>query len=208
MKSKLKSIYQFFASLDTVTKTLLWINLIAYIFVVIQYGMDAIWGLNVEQLLTIGGVTGDSPLVSVLISMFLHYSLLHFVINTAILVLLSRTVNANFSPMEYLLVYLLAGIVGNLIAQDFIPKVVSVGASGGIYGLIGLLLISALFKKKFPELNAMFMFIFITAIVFIVGTFFSAISNVTSHIIGLLIGSGSAFLIQNFKLEVYREDAS
>ncbi|NMK79556.1 rhomboid family intramembrane serine protease, partial [Staphylococcus capitis] len=110
MKSKLKSIYQFFASLDTVTKTLLWINLIAYIFVVIQYGMDAIWGLDVEQLLTIGGVTGDSPLVSVLISMFLHYSLLHFVINMAILVLLSRTVSANFSPMEYLLVYLLAGI--------------------------------------------------------------------------------------------------
>ncbi|HII1196028.1 TPA: rhomboid family intramembrane serine protease [Staphylococcus aureus] len=203
-KNKINGVYKYFSSLDTVTKTILVINVIAYLFLVIQYGFDAIFGLNVEQLLEIGGVTGNSPLVTTLFSMFLHYSIFHFLINMVILVLLSRTINDHFSQMTYLIVYSLAGIIGNLVSQDFTPKVVSIGASGGIYGLVGLLLISAIFKKKYPQLNDMFMFIFVTAIIFVIGTFFSEISNVTTHIIGLLIGGGSALLIQNFKLEVYK----
>ncbi|HDF6048345.1 TPA: rhomboid family intramembrane serine protease [Staphylococcus aureus] len=204
-KNKINGVHRYFSSLDTVTKTILVINVIAYLFLVIQYGFDAIFGLNVEQLLEIGGVTGNSPLVTTLFSMFLHYSIFHFLINMVILVLLSRTINDHFSQMTYFIVYLLSGIIGNLVSQDFTPKVVSIGASGGIYGLVGLLLISAIFKKKYPQLNDMFMFIFVTAIIFVVGTFFSEISNVTAHIIGLVIGGGSALLIQNFKLEVYKE---
>ncbi|BBD87515.1 MULTISPECIES: rhomboid family intramembrane serine protease [Staphylococcus] len=207
VNKKNPQIVSYFKTLDTVTKTLLLMNVIAYLFLVFDYGLNAILGLNVEQLLTIGGATGDSPLVNVLLSMFLHYSLVHFLVNMIILLLLSRTINDNFTPMAYLFTYLISGIVGNLISQDYMPNVVSVGASGGIYGLLGLLLVSALFKKKYPNLNSMFMFIFVTAIVFIIGTLFSEIANITAHIIGLLVGCLMATIIQYFKMEVYREES-
>ncbi|PTK44903.1 hypothetical protein BUZ69_12535 [Staphylococcus saprophyticus] len=198
---------KYFTSLDTVTKVIVSLNVIAYLLLVINYKFEAVFGLNVEQLLNVGGVTGDSPLTTVLFSMFAHYSLLHFVINMAVLVLLSRTINANFSQTAYLYVYLLSGIIGNLITREFSPNIVSVGASGGVYGLVGLLLVCALFKRKYPDLNEMFMFIFITAIVFIVGTFFSPMANLTSHIVGFVIGGISGLIIQNFKMEVIRVDS-
>jgi len=205
-EKKQSSFIHFFTSLDSVTKVLVSLNFIAYILIVFNYQLNAIFGLNVEQLLNIGGVTGDSPLNTVLIAMFAHYSLMHFVINMGVLVLLSRTIHANFSPMTYLFVFLLAGIIGNLITRDFNPNIVSVGASGGIYGLVGLLLICSLSKRKYPDLNEMFMFIFITAIVFVVGTFFSPMANLTTHIIGFVIGCVSGIITQIFKLEVIRDD--
>lgn len=206
MNKKEPSFIRFFTSLDTVTKTLLSLNIIAYILIVSNYGLDAIRGLNVEQLLNIGGVSGGSPFITILLSMFLHYSFLHIIVNMGVLVLLSRTINDNFSQMAYLFVFLISGIIGNFIAQDYTPNIVSVGASGGIYGLIGLLLVSALFKKKYPDLYSIFFLIFITAVVFVIGTFFSPMANLTTHIIGIIVGCGSAFLLQNFKMEVIRED--
>lgn len=207
MNNQKKSpIIQYFVSLDTVTKTLLSINVIAYILMLFSYSTDGVFGLNVEQLLTIGGTTGDSPTSNLLISMFLHFSFIHLAVNMIVLVFLSRIISDNFSPMAYLYTYLLSGIVGNIVAKDYIPNVVSVGASGGIYGLIGLLLISALFKKKYPDINEMFLFIFVTAIVFVFGTLFSEMANITAHIVGLLVGCLVATILQFFKLEVYREN--
>ena len=136
-KKKPSAFNKYFTSLDTVTKVIVSLNVIAYLLLVINYKFEAVFGLNVEQLLNVGGVTGDSPLTTVLFSMFAHYSLLHFVINMAVLVLLSRTINANFSQTTYLYVYLLSGIIGNLITREFSPNIVSVGASGGVYGLVG-----------------------------------------------------------------------
>ncbi|OEK58859.1 rhomboid family intramembrane serine protease [Staphylococcus equorum] len=196
----------FFTSLDTVTKVLLSLNVIAYLLLIFNYKFDAIIGLNVEQLLNVGGVTGESPLNTILFSMFAHHSLLHFLINMVVLVLLSRTIHANFSPMTYLSVFLLSGMIGNIITRDFNPNIVSVGASGGIYGLVGLLLICALSKRKYPDLNDMFMFIFITAIIFVVGTFLSPMANLTTHIVGFAVGCISGFIAQIFKLEVIRTD--
>ena len=204
--NKESSFIHFFTSLDTVTKVLLSLNLIAYVLVVIDYGFDAIFGLDVEQLLNIGGVTGESPLITLLFSMFVHYSLMHFLVNMVILILLSRTVQSNFTPMTYLCVYLLSGMIGNLITREFNPNVVSLGASGCIYGLIGLLLICSLSKRKYPYLNDMFMFIFVTAVVFVVSTFFSPMTNQISHIVGLVIGGISGVIALIFKLEVIRTD--
>lgn len=200
------SFIQFFSSLDIVTKTLLTLNTIVYLLLICNYKIDAILGLNVEQLLNIGGVTGSSPLSTILFAMFAHYSLIHFLVNMVILVLLSRTIKANFTPMTYLYVYLLSGVIGNLITRDFNPNVVSIGASGGIFGLVGITLICALSKRKYPDLNEMFMFIFITAIVFVVGTFFSPMANLTTHIVGFVIGCISGVIAIIFKLEVIREE--
>jgi len=205
-EKKHSSFIRFFTSLDSVTKVLVSLNVVAYLLIIFNYQMNAIFGLNVEQLLNIGGVTGDSPLITVLLAMFAHYSLIHFVINMAVLILLSRTIHANFSPMTYLIVFLLSGIIGNVITRDFNPNIVSVGASGGVYGLVGLLLICALSKRKYPDLHEMFMFIFITAIVFVIGTFFSPMANLTTHIVGFIIGCASGLIIQIFKLEVIRDD--
>lgn len=206
MKNKLSnSRGSFFTSLDGVTKTLLSINVLAYILTIIEYPASIFKGLNIEQLLNIGAVTESSALTTIFISLFLHYNLMHFIINMAVLALLSHTVSDNFSPMSYLSVYLLSGVAGNIITILFAPNVVAVGASGCIFGLVGMLLICSLQKNKFPKLNDLFMWIFITALVFFIATFFSNMTNGISHITGMVTGGIIGYAISIFKIEVFRE---
>ncbi|MCO4327905.1 rhomboid family intramembrane serine protease [Staphylococcus agnetis] len=204
-KQQSSSFIRFFTTLDAVTKVLLVINVIAYLLILIEFKKEAIFGLDIEHIIQVGGVSGESNWTTILISMFIHYNLMHVMVNMAILVMLSRMITHYFSPMTYLGVYLFSGIIGNIITKDFAPNIVSLGASGGIYGLIGLLLLSALIKKKYPDLNDMFLIILVMAITFVVLSFLSPISNNISHIAGMSVGVVLGLFIQIFKCEVIRE---
>lgn len=188
IKKGLKEIGDFFISLDAVTKTLVLINTLMYIFNLLENKMNAITGLTIEQILNTGGMSGDTPLPMLVTSMFAHYSLSHFLMNMLILMLLSHTIASTYSPMTYITIYLLSGLVGNLVGYTLEPDVVALGASGCIYGMIGLLLVSSLQIKTYPNLNNLFWLIFATSIVFILFTFMSDISNNISHIVGFIFG--------------------
>lgn len=73
-------------------------------------------------------------------SLFLHSGFLHLGFNMLALFLLGSSLEEKLKPGKYLLVYLLSGILGNLIMfiPFYPPETVGVGASGAISGLVGV----------------------------------------------------------------------
>jgi rhomboid protease GluP len=85
-------------------------------------------------------------------ALFLHNGLNHLLNNMFLLVFLGAMIEKEVGHVVYPVVYLASGIGGNVLSlfvkgltQDPPP---SVGASGAIYGLIGLLLALLLFSKR------------------------------------------------------------
>jgi rhomboid protease GluP len=70
-------------------------------------------------------------------SMFVHVSIMHILGNMFFLLIFGLRAEEIFSTPEYLLIYFLSGLAGNLLTLLFGPNMISAGASGAIFGLFG-----------------------------------------------------------------------
>ena len=70
-------------------------------------------------------------------SMFIHATIVHLVGNMLFLLIFGLRGEEMFSLPEFLGIYLIGGLVGNLLSLSFGPIFVSVGASGAIFSLFG-----------------------------------------------------------------------
>jgi rhomboid protease GluP len=71
-------------------------------------------------------------------SLFVHVTLVHLAGNMLFLLIFGLRAEEMFSLPEYLIVYLLGGLAGNLLTLAFMaPNVPSAGASGAIFALFG-----------------------------------------------------------------------
>jgi len=72
---------------------------------------------------------------------FLHGGILHFGFNSYVLLQLGPLVESEYGRERFWVVYLACGIAGNVLATVFGPQTLVVGASGAIFGLVGLLIV-------------------------------------------------------------------
>ncbi|MBU6121118.1 rhomboid family intramembrane serine protease [Hymenobacter siberiensis] len=79
--------------------------------------------------------------------MFVHAGLSHLLLNILSLWLLGLLIEDRVGPLRLLLVYLACGVGGGLASLWWNASINSVGASGAIFGLYGLLLALLLGKK-------------------------------------------------------------
>ena len=71
-------------------------------------------------------------------SMFVHASLMHLAGNMLFLLIFGLRSEEMFSLPEYLSIYILGGLIGNLLSLVFLPvNVPSAGASGAIFAMFG-----------------------------------------------------------------------
>ncbi len=108
-------------------------------------------GFNSELIVRFGsGLSREVPLPSgqvvggewwrLITPIFLHGGMIPFLFNSYLLIQLGPVVEEIFGTTRYWVVYLCCGIVGSMTSQ--LPRFVNtVGASGAIMGLIGLLLV-------------------------------------------------------------------
>lgn len=82
-------------------------------------------------------------------SMFLHAGILHLAFNGWALWTLGRLTERLLGALPFALVYLLSGIAGDLASLLVHPMLVSVGASGAIFGAAGAL-VSLQYLRKLP----------------------------------------------------------
>ena len=131
--------------------------LLTYVFIVIQL-VVFLW-MEIH-----GGSTNTSTLIKygakvnaliyqgewwrLITPIFLHSGFLHLVMNTLALYFLGLTVERIFGNIRFLFIYLFAGVTGFISSFLFSP-IVSVGASGAIYGCFGALLY---FGTIYPKL--------------------------------------------------------
>ncbi|MFN3692138.1 MAG: rhomboid family protein [Fervidobacterium sp.] len=152
------------------------------------------------------------PLVSqgqwyrVITAMFMHGGFLHLAFNMYALYILGNYTEGIYGSYRFLVYYLTTGIVGNIATHIFYYNSLSVGASGGIFGLVGALF-GAGFRKDTPFFlkpitgSALLPMIIVNiALGFIPG---SGINN-AAHIGGLLTGIALGYFIPVY--HNYRSD--
>jgi len=126
-----------------------------------------------------------------LTAIFIHGSIGHIFYNMVALVLFGLILEKLIGAKKFLLVFLLSGIIANIISVNFYPA--SLGASGAIMGVIGCLAAIQPFKMVWaygpvPVIVAAIAYVFID----IFGVFYPMGVGNIAHLsgigVGLLIG--------------------
>lgn len=92
------------------------------------------WGSN------FGPLTVSGEWWRLFTCMFIHFGLVHLTLNMWVLWIIGRPIERMFGSLNYVLLYVFAGLVASLSSIWWNPNVDSAGASGAIFGLLGGLL--------------------------------------------------------------------
>jgi rhomboid protease GluP len=122
-------------------------------------------------------------------SMFLHGDAIHLISNIIGLVLFGTFIENIVSKTAYLIIYFLSGVLGNIMTLFLLPPyIISLGASGAIYGLIGASVIYIIFERNMTQLIITFVYL-----LYFIVTSFSPEINYAAHIFGLISGLGLGY---------------
>lgn len=124
-----------------------------------------------------------------LTSMFIHASLFHLVGNLLFLLIFGLRGEEMFSLPEFLTIYLVGGLFGNILSLGFGPDFISVGASGAIFAMFGACVIYGRRSVRQSILGALVYAFFL----FFINT--GAGVNIVAHLGGLVFGLLLGYLI-------------
>lgn len=135
---------------------------------------------------------------TILTSMFLHFGFEHLMNNMLILALIGWNLELEIGKIKFLLIYFLSGIAGNVLSAWMELQVgdfaVSAGASGAIFGLIGVAFYVAIRNKgQFGEISGRGL-LFMIGVSLYYGFTSEGVDNF-AHIGGLLAGFLLAVLL-------------
>ena len=130
-------------------------------------------------------------------SMFIHIGFTHLFFNCCSLYILGIRLEKYMKKWQYLILYIMSGIIGGLtsITIDMLNNrvIISAGASGAIYGILGAILIySYIYKTQIGELSY-YIIILMLIIGIAIGCMNTSISN-NAHIGGFVGGSLIAYI--------------
>lgn len=136
------------------TPAIIYIN--AAVFALVALYTQSIMWFPPRELVVLGGnfgpLTVDGQWWRLLSSVFLHGGLLHLVFNAIVLANIGIFLEPLLGRASFAIVYLMTGILASFTSLMFNYGVVSVGASGAIFGMYGFflaLLTTRLFKPAF-----------------------------------------------------------
>ncbi len=144
-----------------------------------------------DFLLKLGALQSDRVLLygekyRLFTSLFIHANFVHLISNLLAIAVFGGRVERYMGSLHLLLIFLLGGLAGNIFTI-MLSNVVSVGASGGAFALIGALyVLTKRFDRAVDGLNSHLFFMYITINVSL-GFLIPNINNV-AHIGGLVFG--------------------
>ena len=192
------------------TRALIGINVVFLIISVASGGIGAIAGGggfgglmgSSTPLTTWGGVLGYATYggelhgiaagewYRLITAMFLHYGVLHLLLNMILLWQLGRYLEDRMGPLRFLAIYLLAGLGGNVAAYVFSnPRGVTAGASTAVFGLI--LAVFVVNRKLRLDTSRLIPLIVINLLF----TFTVSGVSIPGHVGGLIVGGIVAVLM-------------
>lgn len=121
-----------------VTSGLMVINIIVFILMTLSGGSE-----NIENLIRFGAnskiLVAEGEWWRLFTASFIHIGFFHILFNMYFFYSLGPVFERLFGSMNFLIIYLIAGIFGNLLSFAFgSPYTVSAGASTSLYGMLGL----------------------------------------------------------------------
>lgn len=171
-----------------VTYTLMVVNIIMFILMYAlgrgsedKYTLIEFGALNKQLVLA-----GDY--FRIITSAFLHIGVLHLICNMYALYILGKDIESYFGTVRYIIIYFVSIIVGSLMSLVFsADNVISAGASGAVFGLMGALLYFGYFYRASLNNSITQQVLPVIAINLFIGFMSTGINNF-AHIGGLLGG--------------------
>lgn len=139
-------------------------------------------------------------------AMWLHIHPLHLLLNLVFLWQLGTVVERLLGPLEFLIVYVLCGVLASVVSlQTQASSGVSAGASGAIFGIVGVLLAVSLAARRVRRLAALMdalwtRLLAIVACNLAIGFVLPGIDN-GAHVGGLVAGFALGWLVGRDSLQ-------
>lgn len=124
----------------------------------------------------------DGAVYRLITGTFLHFGILHLLLNMWALWVLGRSLERDLGPARFLALYLVSGLGGSVAAYVFSPEAISAGASGAIFGLFAAQLI--VMKRLGRDTSAVLPVLLINLWM----TFAISGISIAGHLGGLVIG--------------------
>ncbi len=187
------------ASPVRVTQALAGINAVIWLVVVLYTGSLSLWGgrateVHIDYALFAPAVDLDGEWWRLATSAFLHYGLLHMVMNVFILVLLGRMLEPAIGGGRMLLLYgvsLTGGALGALVVE---PQGLTAGASGAVFGLAGAVVIAERASGLRWRDSGILAFLAINVVI----SFLWPGISIGGHLGGMIVGALAAVILWSF----------
>ena len=172
------------------TKLILLICVVMYI--ILGINSNNFLNIGINSLVDFGGnnllLVQSGEIWRIISAAFLHVSLIHLLVNMYSLVIIGTQVETFIGKLKFLFIYLISAIVGSLLSLIFNEvNIVSVGASGAIFGLMGALLYFGYHYRLYLSEAIKNQIIPVIVLNLILGFMVSGVDN-AAHIGGLIGG--------------------
>ena len=198
-EKKNKKMEKIFSSKKPIITYIL-MGLCIIMFVLSGFGYNSgtllLFGANYGQLVKMGEV------YRLVTCMFLHAGIMHIFLNMYSLFIIGPRVEDFFGKWKYLLVYFISGISGSLLSIGFNSNVISVGASGAIFGLFGALVYFGYSYRGYIGAMVRSQIVPIVIYNLLMGFFIPGI-DMWAHIGGLIGGLMSAYALGTIENKKY-----
>ena len=140
-------------------------------------------------------VFGDREWWRLFLHMYLHAGVLHMLFNVFALLFAGKVVEKKIGSLAYLLLYHVIAIVNAIIMCLIFPNSISVGASAGIFGMIGVLCVMK-WKKDPICSESLKKREFIYIIVFSALSLLLGLESFVTHLVAFIFGLVVGLLMQ------------
>lgn len=180
------------------------VNAFMFLYLFLTNGPQALVNPDRQGLLDLGADFGPKTILEhqywrVLTAMFIHAGAAHFFLNMFVLWQFGRLTEHLFGRIRFVSVYLLCGWAGALLSLWWNPAVTTVGASGAVFGVLGLLVAFCQsepkgFKREVLQ-NRSIGLVFFLGYNVVYGFFEPGIDN-AGHLGGLVTGYLAGFVLK------------
>ena len=155
---KLREKLEVHTNFPAITLSIIIINLVTFFYTYPQ--------ITFSNLIKYGVIGTDINFWQLITSLFLHANAFHLVVNMAILAMFGLYLEKNIGSLRFLFIFLIAGIFGNLLQTVANIEGFVIGASAGIFGILGAVIM------REPLLNVKLFGLIRTPIILVFGGFF------------------------------------
>lgn len=180
------------------------INVMVYLLMIVK-GVHPI-SPNADELLQWGALHSseviDGQWWRLFTCTFLHAGLMHMAINIYGLIIAGIFIEPLYGKTRFALLYFLSGIGGSISSLYWNENVISVGASGAIFGVNGAILILVLLGELKNSKGLLFLFGPYVVLNIIIGLLLAGNIDNAAHIGGLIVGMVLGFLLYRNKKSI------
>lgn len=175
------------SNVPLITILLIFFNFMTFFYVYPMIGFSELLKFALNQF--------NDTFFTAVTSLFFHYNIYHFGFNMILLLFFGLYLEKYIGSFKFLLIFFMSGLVGNFFQYLFYSDSFVLGASGGIFGILGAILM------REPFLNIRVFGVFKVPIIMFMGFFFSIqyilssylytegfYAGDISHVFGLFLG--------------------